>query len=299
MKRSIYYLLFAATFFTACKKDDGSVPKNVGLQRTPQPQITKDGGSQAIDVLNLANFSASFKVGLYFAGDAAPSKMDVVIRKNRLNSSAKVYKAAVSTFPSTYTITSADLEALFGTPVVLNDSYDISVDVYTQSGSKVEAYPIVPNNPSLFSYGSGVSSQPGASLSIQYKAICAYNPSIYEGNFEVIDDAWADFLPGDVIELTRIDDTHISMVFPAALNPVPVVITINPLDNSATVAKQSTGSGWNYGPPGYPAPFVVTAGSASASFVSPCDQTLTLALNYGYSAGTFGGGPYVISMVKQ
>jgi len=300
MKKNIYYFILAVSvLFTACKKNDGSISKDYSLDRTPQPQVNKSTGSQAIDVLNLDAFSASYTVGVFNTGDVAPSKMDIVIRKNGLNSSVKVLQAGVTTFPSTFTLTSAQLATLFGTPVVLNDSYDISADVYTQSGKKFEAYPTIPGVPSAFGFGSGVGSQPGASLAIQYKAICAYNPSIYEGNFVVIDDAWADFLPGDVIELTRIDDTHFSMLFPAAISPVPVVITINPLDNSASVAKQSTGTGWNYGPPGYPGSFVVTAGSASASFVSPCDQTLTLALNYGYSAGTFGGGPYVISMVKQ
>lgn len=298
MKRNIYYLFFAvAILFTACKKDDGPITKDISLTRTPQPQVTKDAGSQAIDVLNLADFNATFKVGLYFEADAAPSKMDVVIRKNRQNSSVKVYKANVTTFPSTFTITSADLETLFGTAVVLNDQYDISVDVYTAAGTKVEAYPIVPNNPSLFSYGSGVSGQPGASLSIQYKAICAYNSSIYQGNFVVDTDDWADYVPGDVIELTRIDDTHFSFVHAQAVDGVPIIVTVNPLDNSASITKQSVGSRWTYGAQ-YTGPFVSTGGAASASFVSPCDQSVTLNMVYGYSAGTFSG-TYPLILIKQ
>jgi hypothetical protein len=298
MKKYIYYFILAATLFTACKKNDGPIPEDIAVERTPQPQVTKDGGSQAIDVLNLANFNATFKVGIYQATDVAPSKMDVVIRKNGLNSSAKVFQAGVTTFPATYTITSAQLATLFGTPVLLNDSYDISVDVYTQSGKKFEAYPIIPGNPSAFGFGSGVSSQPGASLSVQYKAICAYDPAIYVGNFEVVTDDWADYVPGDVIEITKVDDTHISFLHVAAVNPVPVIVTINPLDNGASVAKQSVGTRWAYGAV-YTDPFMLTAGGSSANFVSPCDKTLTLALNYGYSAGTFGGGPYKLVLVKQ
>ena len=299
MKKYIYYFILAATLFTACKKNDGPIPKDILGERTPQPQVTKDAGSQAIDVLNLDAFSASFKVGVYKETDAAPSKMDVVIRKNGLNSSAKVFQAGVTTFPSTFTITSAQLATLFGTAVKLNDSYDISVDVYTASGKKFEAYPIIPGSPSAFGFGSGVSSQPGASLSVQYKAICAYSPVIYEGNFEVVTDEWNDYVPGDVIEITKVDDTHISFLHIAATNPVPLIITINPLDNGASVAKQTVGGTWAWGGPAYADPFILTAGGSSANFVSPCDQTLTLALNYGYSAGTFGGGPYKLVLVKQ
>ncbi len=300
MKNSIYYFLLVATFFTACKKNDGPVSDAISLDRVDaQPQITKDGGSQAIDVLQLSKFSANFKVGLYTAD--APAKMDIVIRKNNKNVFVKVFKAGITTYPESYNITATQLATLFGTPVELNDTYDISVDMYSASGKKYEAYPIIPGsaNASVFGFGSGVAGQPGSSLSIQYKAICAYDPGIYEGNFVVEEDKWADFVPGDIVKLTKIDDTHISMIFPAALNPVPVVITINPGDNSATVAKQSSGSGWNYGAPGYPGSFVLTAGSSSASFVSPCDKTVELSLDYGYNAGTFGSGPYKLTLKKQ
>lgn len=300
MKQLICYLLLAVVLFTACKKDNGPIPKDIGLDRQEvQPQVTKDGGSQAIDVLNLDDFNASFKIGLFTLD--APAKMDIVIRKNNLNATVKVFKADVTTFPSSFTLSAAELASLFGTPVALNDSYDISADYYTASGKKYEAYPVIPGdaNKSIFGYGSGVSSQPGASLSIQYKAICAYDPAIYEGNFVVVQDKADNFSAGDVVELTKIDNTHFSMLFALALDPVPVTIGINVLDNGASVPKQSVGSGWDFGPPGYPSPFVVSAGAASASFVSPCDQTLTLSLNYGYAAGTFGGGPYTLVLKKQ
>ncbi|MBL0356196.1 MAG: hypothetical protein IPP72_04610 [Chitinophagaceae bacterium] len=297
MKKHIYYFILAVSLFTACKKNDGPISENIKLERTPQPQVNKSTGSQAIDVLNLNAFNASFTVGVYNTGDAAPTKMDVVIRKNGLNSSVKVLQAAVTTFPSTFTLTTAQLATIFGTPVVLNDSYDISADVYTQSGKKFEAYPTIPGVPSAFGFGSGVASQPGASLSIQYKAICAYNPSIYEGNFVVVTDDWADYLPGDVVELTRIDDTHISFEHIAAVNPVPIVITVNPGDNGVSIPKQSVGTRWAYGAI-YTAPFVLTAGGSAQNFVSPCDQTITLNMQYGYSAGTFGG-TYPLVLVKQ
>jgi len=296
MKKYMYYFLFAVTLFTACKKNDGPITENINLDRVDaQPQVTKDGGSQAIDVLNLGTFSANFKIGMYTTD--VPSKVDIVIRKNNQNSSVKVFQAGITAFPATYTITAAQLAALFGVPVALNDTYDISVDMYGASGTKYEAYPIIPNNPSVFGYGSGIAGQPGASLAIQYKAICAYNPAIYEGNFVVVTDDWADYFAGDVIELTRIDATHFSFTHIAAINPVPIIVTVNPLDNAASITKQSVGTQWAYGAI-YTAPFVATAGSASASFVSPCDQEVTLNMQYGFSGGTFSG-TYPLVLVKQ
>lgn len=175
----------------------------------------------------------------------------------------------------------------------MNDNYDIGADVYTQSGKKFQAFP-----PGGVAYGSGVGGQPGASTSVRYSAICAYDPAIYQGNFVVVNDDWADYLPGDVIELTKIDDTHFSFEQIATINSIPIVIAVNTGDNSVSVAKQSVGTRWAYGS-AYVEPFVLTSGGASKNFVAPCDKTVTLALDYGYKAGTFGGGPYQLVLVKQ
>src|SRR5688572_32318917 len=54
-------------------------------------------------------------------------------------SNVKVIAAGVTTYPASYTITSAQIATLFGAPVALNDNYDISADVYTKDGKKFEA----------------------------------------------------------------------------------------------------------------------------------------------------------------
>jgi hypothetical protein len=291
MKKSLLYILLVVTVLAGCDKNDGPVPDDVKLERVPEPQIVKNGGSAAIDVTNLSSFQGKFDVGLYFPNDVKPSKMDVVIRKN--NSAVKVFQTDVATFPTTFTITSAQLATLFGAPVALNDNYDIGADVYTQDGKKYEAFPATG-----VGYASGIASQPGATTTTRYSAICQYNPDTYQGDFEVVEDAWADYVAGDVIVLTKIDATHFSFKHVAAVNAVPIIITVNAANNVASVANQSVGTRWAYGTQ-YTAPFVVTAGAASSSFVAPCDKTLTLNLNYGYSAGTFGGGPYPLVIKKK
>src|SRR4030095_8734255 len=130
MRKNLLFYFLLAVLFIGCSKDDGPVPKAIGLERVPAPKITKDAtGSQAIDVLSLATFNAKVNVGLYFPDDIPPSKMDIVIRKNESNTNVKVFQAGLTTFPSTLTITAAQLATLFGAPVAVGDNYDIGADI--------------------------------------------------------------------------------------------------------------------------------------------------------------------------
>ena len=68
--------------------------------------------------------------------------MDVVVRKNGQASNVKLFKADVTTFPTTFTVTAADIATLFGTAsLALNDTYDFGPDIYVGS-KKYEAFPI-------------------------------------------------------------------------------------------------------------------------------------------------------------
>jgi len=288
MKKNLLYILLAMTFLAGCDKNDGPIPDNVKLERVPQPQIVKNGGSAAIDVTNLGSFQGKFDVGLYFPNDIKPSKMDVVIRKN--NSTVKVFQTDVATFPSSFTITAAQLATLFGTPVVLNDNYDIGADVYTQDGKKYEAFPATG-----VGYASGIASQPGATTSTRYSAICQYNPDIYQGNFVVVEDEFADLQPGDVVVLTKIDATHFSYIYPSGINPTPIIVTVNPLNNAVTIAKQKFGSAFTW-EPAYTNPNAETKGNA-LDVVSPCDKEWGAVVNYSVDQGSFGG--YYLKMRKQ
>ena len=286
MKLPIYYFLLAFTLLAGCSKNDSPVPKDIALDRVPEPQLTKTGGSQSIDVTNPSGFEAKFDVGVYYQSGIQPSKFDVVARKNGNDTTVKVFKTDISTFPTTLTLTVADLEALFGAPVALGDNYDISVDVYTASGKKYLAFPLVGAG-----YGSGISQQPGATTSIRYSAICQYHDEVYQGDFKILDDEWADYGAGDVVTVTRIDATHFSFKY-GAPQGLPIVVTVNPLTNEISVAKQVYGPvgyppGWTYGP--------ISAESVAdqRNVVSPCDETFGIVLKHTVSAGTFSSGAYI------
>lgn len=138
--------LTTALAFTACSKDDGAIPNRVSIEDVPaltmnlEPQ--KKDNADTIRIATQASFSSKFKVDVIFANQVKPTKVDIVIRKNSSASNVKVFKADVTAYPTSFTITAADLTTLFGVPVAAGDIYDVAPDIYT-NGKKYEAYPLV------------------------------------------------------------------------------------------------------------------------------------------------------------
>lgn len=295
MKKSIIYSFLAVMVLFACRKSDN--PKMPELTRVPVPKITATATSDlAIDVAgNPATFKAIFNVDMLFPEADKPQKLDVVVRKNGAGA-VKVIKTDVSTYPTTIQVTGQQLIDLFG-PIALGDFFEFATDIYLTSGQKIEAFPATG-----VQFSGGTANIPTSSPKLRFTAICKYDPNIYQGNFVVVEDEWADFSAGDIIALTKIDATHFSWVDPFARNPVPVVVTVNTGNNAVTITKQQVGTSWVYSsnPATYPNPTIKTTGPNN--FVSPCEKTVTMALDYGVggvNGGTFGGGPYILKLVKQ
>ena len=143
MKKNLIVSLIFGIFLSACSKDDGPVPKAIGLERVPAPLLTRDATSSiSIDITNPAAFNGKFTVSLYFPTDIPPSKLDIVLRKNNNNGNIKVFQAGVTTYPSSFTLTASQISTLFGAPLAVNDNYDVGVDVYANTGKKYEAFPV-------------------------------------------------------------------------------------------------------------------------------------------------------------
>lgn len=291
-KQLIFSILLASTlFFVGCDKNDGFVPEDVAIDVVPQPSVVLNGGSATIDLTNLAGFQGRFDVKLLYPNDVQPAKLDVVIRKNNVNTNIKLVQAGITTYPTTLTITAAQIVSLFGTAIVLGDNYDIGVDIYTTSGNKYEAFPVTGA-----AYGStGVANQPGFSPTVRYSAVCAYNPSIYQGNFRVVADEWADYAVGDIVVVTQINATQFSFNYLAA-GPLPIIVTVNPVTNATSVAKQVYGTdgyppGWPYGP------ISCESVASTDNFALPCDQSFGVRLKHTVAAGSFGDA--TIRLKKQ
>jgi hypothetical protein len=293
-KIAIYslYLFSVAVLFTACRKEDNpKLPQ--GMSRFPTPQLLKvtTGADQVISAQNPAAFTGKFTVDRYFKNDAPPQKYDVVVIKNDNKAVVKSIQANVTTFPTTITVTGAQLVTLFGSPIVLGDKFDFGVDVTTAEGTKFEAFPITGA-----AYASGVAAQPNSGTFVRFEAVCAYDANQYQGNFEVLADEWGDYGAGDVVVVTKIDNTHFSFKY-LADNAQPIVVTVNPVNNSVSVAKQVYGSGyggagWTFGP--------ISAESVASvdNGVAPCAGTFAVRLKHTVAAGGFGSGNELIRLRK-
>jgi hypothetical protein len=291
---SLPVIVAATLFFVGCKKNDGFITKEYLDLLDKVPAVTScvnATGSQAIDLLNLSKFAGKFDVALYFPDEPAPQKIDIVVRKNGLNTNVKVYKAGVTTFPSSYTVTAAELATLFGTAIKLGDTYDFGADVYIANGTKYEVFPL-----GGIGVAPGPANAPNYCVFARFAAICAYDPAIYQGNFIVVTDEWADYAPGDVVPITQVSPTSFSFVYGAA-GPVPIVVKVNTGNNVTSVTKQVYGTlgyppGWPYGPIS-----VESVAGSTANIVTPCDKEFSVRLTHTVAAGSFGS--YTIRMKKQ
>ncbi len=295
MKKYISLIIFIAgiLFLTGCKKDDGILKNEILsiVDEVPAISTIKNStGSQAIDLTNLASFQGKLDIVMYFPGATPPPKVDIVVRKNGSSSNVKVYKAGVTTIPSSFTVTAAEISTLFGAPIALGDNYDFSVNIYLKSGTVYEAFPA-----GGLGTASGPVNQPNYSYFARFSAICAYDPNIYKGNFVVVFDNFGDFSPGEVVVFTQINATSFSFIDPYVTNPLPIIVSINPLDNAATIVKQKIGNAfvWQLA---YTNPNAAASGPTT-NFVAPCAKTLDLNITYTVDQGSFGA--YKIKFVKQ
>ncbi|MBX2923077.1 MAG: hypothetical protein KF746_12840 [Chitinophagaceae bacterium] len=290
MKRIAFLnILFAVLFFAACRKNDN--PKIPELERVPVPSLTvKDGSDAQISPTDPAGFSAQIDVDLFFKDDIPPQKFDLVVIKNKDKSTVEVIQAGITSFPTTVSITGQELIDLYG-EIEDGDVFTVGVDITTQNGSVFQAFP-----PVGAGYGPGVQNEAGGvTLTVDFARPCAYVPSLYEGDFEVVVDEFLDTAPGDVLTLTKIDDTHFSYVYPSPTNPLPIIVEVDPGTNRIKIVKQKIGDNFSW-EPAYTNPHAETTSSAENQ-VLPCAESFTLIIAYSVDQGDFGS--YKFTMKKK
>ncbi len=189
---SLMILCAAVLMVSSCRdKDNPAIPD---LKRTVLPQFVKD---TSVDVLiqDPETFRGRFNVGLYFANDNKPQKMDIVVIMNGDKSKIKTLKADVSSFPSTIEVTANQLAQLFGktaADIQTGDAFDIGADVTLTDGTFIPVFRTDGTEP----YGGDAQNFPGASLSIQYKKVCPLDVTAFVGTFTVDDpDFWGASYP--------------------------------------------------------------------------------------------------------
>lgn len=137
-------------------------------------------------------------------------------------------------------------------------------------------------------------------FSFRGSVVCPYNPAVMPGNYVVVEDQWADWSPGDVLNgiISATTATSLSMlnVFPnpayGGNSPKPILVNITVASGVATVTDQNYG---NYGT----TPVAVTS-QGSANFVYSCTGTITLLLRHHVpGTPTLSYGNYQLTLRKQ
>jgi hypothetical protein len=239
--RIIYGFLITMIFLSACRKSDApELPDN--LQRAPIPQFKLDSSVDlTIPGQDPNSFNGKFTLSQYYTNDHSFKSIDVVVRKSGDNSMIKVLQSDVQQLPATISVTGEQLKTLFNAPIQSTDFYDIGADVTLLSGQKIEAFPS-DGNPN---YDPNINTLPNLGpFTIQYGVYCDYDPSVYDGNFVVLQDDWQDYHPGDVVPVTKIDDTHFSFMY-NGLDVQPIIVTVDPVTNVTSITNQYFE---NYGP---------------------------------------------------
>lgn len=180
--------------------------------------------------------------------------------------------------------------------------FQVGYDVYA-NGKKYQAYP--PGG--VGNGGATDPNQPGYSVLLNYSTKIEYNPDIYNGNFVVVSDGWADMSAGDIVVLTKIDATHFSFKYNPApqqgpsgtlFNAQPIIVTVDPATLSVSVASQNAGSGWTYD---NSVPVTVSTIPGVNNFVTAvCTKPaarVSLSLRWSQGAGFYG--PYVLVLKGQ
>ena len=273
-------MLISLVLISACRKSDNATMPD-GIVYLNQPQIDKVAGTDpAILDTDPLGFNAKLNVGLYFKdSDVKPEYLDLVVIKNGDKTNVKTIKANINSYPTEVELTGQMLIDLFGETIVSGDFFDIGADYI--KGQKYLVFPEVGEG-----YGAGVASQPGASPTTRYTAICGFEADDFlgDGNFEVKTDGWADFGVGAVATVSKVDETTLAIEYPiAGFNPI--LLKINSADNTLTVDRQQLGdygAGWQYG--------IVSTLSVAGNdnFVNPCNGQISVRLSYVVSAGGFG-----------
>lgn len=278
--------------FNSCRKSDN--PKLPDLMQVPVVVFIPDATSdQFISPVSPSTFKAKFTIEPLFETDIKPANVDVVVMKNNNTSNVKALKTGITTLPSSIQITGQELITQFG-PMSGGDQFNFGVDITLANGQKVLAFP-----GTGISYASGLITEignvkPNAVIGLQFLMPCPYDPNMYQGQFVVVKDDWRDTKAGDVIVLTKIDATHFSFIYPTAVNPQPIIVSVDPATNIPSIALQTIGTAWVYDSD--PPPPTAKTTSSANNLVNPCDKTVSLNMTWTEATGSY---PNLVFSLKK
>lgn len=264
--QSVILFFLLAISFVACKKSDSQFVAPETLQvgayiRLDSTINTKLSASKAASI-NVSGVGEPLtKIITYVSTDGSANK----------TSWKKIIETPVANNKATLTFTNSQLAAALGvapTAIAPGSSYTIYNELYTTSGKTY----------SLANTATSFESEAAYNMALRFSisVVCAFDPVGFPGDFQVLEDGWADFNVGDIVKVTAATSNSITIVvFPSPLygsNRKPIVVDIDPATGAASVKPQVYGD--------YGGENITTKTAGSSNFVFSCVGTITLSLNH-------------------
>lgn len=245
IKSLIIPLLLITSIIVSCEDDGGKSKKTFITGATPN--ITKLSTSdQSINLVALKNgedIDLGFTVDLYY-GDVV--SVDVVgFYFTSTGVERKVFQSNITDFPYTMHLDQNDLYSAFsinnGDDVVVTDKLIITTDLTLKDGRIIKMY----SDKGVKNYGADVSNQSHYAAAQTYIISCPLdNAALFNGNYEVVTDDWADYEPGEIVPLVY-DSNFGTLKFKILNTNNPYVsntnsyyiVTIDPSNSEITVVS--------------------------------------------------------------
>lgn len=213
------------------------------------------------------------------------TKVNIYVGDNTDKSTWKLIKTVSFTATGDLSVTGGELAAALGvntSDFQPGDVFNLYNEVETADGRLFSAY----NTSSDFQ------AQSSYKMAFQWQALifCSFDQIVFNGNFLVVRDDWADFSAGDPIKVEAgPGENQISVTaYPSpsyGSNRVPMILDIDPSTNNVSVSSQVIGD--------YDG--VVTSVSGVGS-VNSCAGTIDLTLDIAYGTSVYSG--LVLSLQK-
>ncbi len=255
-------LFFVVLFLGSCSSD----LRMPDVQLAALPKITFDTTSEKL-IQDGIPYTGKIVVDSYYKDLPTDAKVVVAMNGNYASTAIKTFKTGVTTFPTTYTVTGAELATLFGkSAILIGDYFEFGLDVQMKDGKWYPAF-----NPLGVAYGSGPTNLPGSSPILKLPAVCALYIDTFVGTATISDDYWYGGVYTTTIE--KVDATHLKFKNFAELGG-DFVMTIDPSTRLITVPKQIYAANLaDWGLPSYTNAAIVGKGDIDA-----CLHKITLNL---------------------
>lgn len=291
MKKYLTYfsIILAVFALGSCKKIDVVQDVNT-LGKGSYVTLVKTNNT-IIDYSNLSTSKVSITVKEY---GSPVDKIKVYVTKGPTTLDRTKWKQVKEVPYSGETVlelTADEIAKGLGIPVTgleTGASYTLYNQVITKDGRSFD----------IANTNSEVAGNSNYNMALTWAAVvvCPFVSTGFGGNFEVIDDGWGDFNPGEIVTVSAVTSNSLTiMLYPApgvGVNRKAIKVDINPATGAATVASQVYGDYPQFGIAN-----IANKTVGANNYVFSCVGTITLRLNH--TAGGSNFGDYTIRLKKK